>query len=103
MATIGIYERVSSLKQDTASQHADLDSYARQQEQQGNVVVWYSDKATGKTMNRPGFKRLEDDLRCGKVQRVVVWRLDRLGRTVVGLCRFLEGCQSAGIEFFSVR
>jgi DNA invertase Pin-like site-specific DNA recombinase len=103
MPTIAIYERVSTTKQDTAAQHADLELYANQQTQLGNSIQWYADKATGKTMKRPGFQKLEDDIRAGKVQRVVVWRLDRLGRTMGGLCTFLEDLEANGIGFFSLK
>jgi DNA invertase Pin-like site-specific DNA recombinase len=103
MATIGIYERVSTSKQDTAAQHGELAAYASQQEQLGNVVVWYADKATGKNMNRPGFRKLEADLTAGKVDRLVCWRLDRLGRTVGGLCSFLETLQARGTGFLSLK
>ena len=32
-------------------------------------------------MDRPGWKQLEDDIRAGKVAKLVCWKLDRLGRT----------------------
>ncbi len=48
-------------------------------------VKWYTDKFTGKTMNRPGWNKFEAAIRAGKVSAVVVWRIDRLGRTAKGL------------------
>jgi DNA invertase Pin-like site-specific DNA recombinase len=48
-------------------------------------VEWFKDKFTGKTMNRPGMDHLLESLREGKLDRIVVWRLDRLGRTTRGL------------------
>ena len=36
-------------------------------------------------MDRPAFKRLMEDVKTGKVKTIVVWRLDRLGRTAGGL------------------
>ena len=79
--SIAIYLRVSSRRQDTRSQEPDLkrwaDAYA------DAPVKWYTDKFTGKTMDRPGWKRLEADIIAGRLSKIVVWRLDRLGRTAV--------------------
>ena len=78
MRHVAIYLRVSSKQQDTASQNPDLERWANAQK---HSVKWYSDKFTGKTMDRPGWNRLTDDMRAGKVSAIVCWRLDRLGRT----------------------
>src|SRR5262249_19803247 len=77
-----IYLRVSSNGQNTASQEPDLRRWA---EKYDGPVRWYRDKASGKTMDRPGWKQLEADLRAGKLAKVVCWRLDRLGRTALEL------------------
>jgi DNA invertase Pin-like site-specific DNA recombinase len=79
---IAVYLRVSSKTQDTASQEADLKAWA---ERQNDPVVWYRDKFTGKTLDRPGFRKLEEQIAAGNVSTLVVWRLDRLGRTAKGL------------------
>jgi DNA invertase Pin-like site-specific DNA recombinase len=100
---ISIYERVSSVKQDTAAQHGELAAWVQQQEAKGEKVVWYADKQSGKTMRRPGFQRLETDIRAGKVKQVVVWRLDRLGRTMGGLTTFLEWLEKERIGFLSLK
>ena len=36
-------------------------------------------------MDRPGFRQLMKDIELGRVDTLVVWRLDRLGRTAKGL------------------
>ena len=51
---------------------------------------WYKDQFTGKSMDRKGWNRLMDNVRAGKVGTVVVWRLDRLGRTAKGLTALFE-------------
>jgi DNA invertase Pin-like site-specific DNA recombinase len=66
-------------------------------------VKWYSDKFTGKTLDRPGMTRLLADARAGKISKVVVWRLDRLGRTAKGLLTLLDELQVLGIGFVSLR
>lgn len=101
MRQTAIYARVSSRRQDTKSQEPDLrrwiDAYAE------GPVKWYRDKATGRTMDRPGWKRLEAAIDAGKVSTVVVWRLDRLGRTASGLTALFEKLAARKVNLVSVR
>jgi DNA invertase Pin-like site-specific DNA recombinase len=98
---VAIYLRVSSGKgQETRSQEPDLQTWAKAQPEE---VVWYRDRFTGTTMERPGLERLLADVRSGKVSKVCVWRLDRLGRTAKGLLTLLEELQVLGVGFVSLR
>ena len=97
---IAIYVRVSSIKQDTKSQKPDLERWEGGQDQ---AVKWYSDKMTGKTMDRPGWNKLEAAIRNGKVSQVVVWRLDRLGRTASGLTALFDELQKRKVNLVSVK
>jgi DNA invertase Pin-like site-specific DNA recombinase len=96
-----IYVRVSSNKQDTRSQTPDLERWAKAYADGG--VRWYRDSASGKTMDRPGWKKLEADIATGAVARVVVWRLDRLGRTASGLTTLFDDLRRRGVTLVSVR
>jgi DNA invertase Pin-like site-specific DNA recombinase len=95
-----IYVRVSTKDQTHASQLADLERWA---EAHGGAVEWYRDKFTGKTMERPGMDRLLTELRAGKVERIVVWRLDRLGRTTRGLCQLFDELTERKIDLVSLK
>jgi DNA invertase Pin-like site-specific DNA recombinase len=98
---IAIYVRVSSKKQDTRSQEADLKRWVEAFADE--PVKWYREKHTGKTMDRPAWNRLENDMVAGKVSKLVVWRIDRLGRTAAGLTKLFEDLQRLKIGFESVR
>ena len=54
-------------------------------------------------MERPGWKRLEADMIAGNVSKIVVWRLDRLGRTASGLTQLFEDIQRRSVGFESLR
>jgi DNA invertase Pin-like site-specific DNA recombinase len=97
---IGIYARVSTTGQDLAGQQAELTVWAKAQT---DPVSWYEDKATGKNMKRAGWERLWADATSGKISRIVVWRLDRLGRTAKGLVDLMEECQCRKIGLVSLR
>jgi DNA invertase Pin-like site-specific DNA recombinase len=97
----GIYVRVSKgTGQDIASQKPDLDRWAAAQSEESKV---YPDERTGKTMDRPGFSRLMDDCRAGKIKTVVVWRLDRLGRTAKGLTALFEDLRAMKVNLISLK
>lgn len=95
-----IYVRVSSKQQDHASQMPDLERWVTAH---GGAVVWFRDKFTGKSMDRPGMDKLLADLRAGKVERIVVWRLDRLGRTTRGLCQLFDELGERKVDLVSLK
>lgn len=96
---IAIYVRVSSNQQKHRSQEPDLKRWA---EDQGLPVVWYRDKVTGRTMNRPGWKQLEAAMRSGKVKQLVCWKLDRLGRTARELLVLFDELRARKIDLICV-
>ena len=96
-----IYVRVSSKKQEHRSQLPDLQGWAAAQAGEEGVV-WYTDKFTGKTMNRPGWDKLDKAMRQGKVAAIVVWRPDRLGRTAKGLTALFDDLRDAVVELFDL-
>jgi DNA invertase Pin-like site-specific DNA recombinase len=69
----------------------------------GAKVVFYKDKFTGKTMDRPGWQRLQRAIESGNVTKVVVWRLDRLGRTASGLTKLFDDLRSRKIGLVSIK
>ncbi len=60
-------------------QHTAIEKAAA--EQGDTIVVWYEEKCSAKTMDRPELDRLRADIRGGKVRRVYGFRLDRFIRT----------------------
>jgi DNA invertase Pin-like site-specific DNA recombinase len=97
-----VYVRVSSKSQDLRSQEADLKRWAAAQGD-GAPIRWYSDKSTGTRMERPGMDRLLTDMAAGCIGKIVIWRLDRLGRTAAGLTRLFEDLRRRGVGLFSLR
>jgi DNA invertase Pin-like site-specific DNA recombinase len=100
MKHVAIYVRVSSKRQDLASQLPDLERWAAAQ---GEPVQWYRDKFIGKSMERPGWLKLQAAIDRGEVSRVVVWRLDRLGRTAKGLTALFDDLRERKIGLVSLK
>jgi DNA invertase Pin-like site-specific DNA recombinase len=95
-----IYMRVSTKRQDTQSQEPDLKRWA---EAHGGEVRWYRDTFTGTSMDRPGLSRLLQAIASGLVSDVVVWRLDRLGRTAKGLTALFDDLIKCKVNLVSLK
>ncbi len=79
---IVIYARYSSHKQTEQSVEGQLkDCYAYAQKHSYTVVGEYVDRAiSGRTDNRPEFRRMIEDSKKKRFQGVLVWKLDRFSR-----------------------
>lgn len=95
-----IYIRVSSKQQDHRSQLPDLERWAAAH---GEPVIYFKDSFTGRTMTRPGMDKMLEALRAGKLDRIVVWRLDRLGRTTKGLCQLFDELHDRSVDLVSLK
>lgn len=86
------YARVSTDDQDAALQTDALTS--------AGCLRVFKDKASGSLAKRPQLDRMLDQLRPGDV--IVVWRLDRLGRSLKNLITLVEDLADREIGFRSL-
>ena len=49
---------------------------------------------------RPGETALRDAIQHGRIQKVLIWSIDRIGRSLEELVRFLEMCRDAGVSLW---
>src|SRR5262245_829587 len=96
---VAIYCRVSTKMQDTKSQIPSLKRWAEAQEQ---PVQWYHDRFSGKGMDRPAWNMLYDAVLAGEVCAIVVWKLDRLGRTTLKLLSLFAELKERGVALISL-
>ena len=106
-----IYTRKSSeegLEQSFNSLHAQreaCESYVLSQKHEGWHVLSakYDDGGfSGGNMARPGLKKLMDDIAAGKVDTVVVYKVDRLTRSLADFAKIVEAFDGKGVSFVSV-
>ena len=57
---------------------------------------------SGGNLERPALKRLVADIRAGKVQTVVVYKVDRLTRSLSDFAKLIELFEARGVTFVSV-
>jgi DNA invertase Pin-like site-specific DNA recombinase len=86
------YARVSTLEQDAALQRDALEAAGCQR--------IFTDQASGKLEHRPALDSMLEQLRPGDT--VVVWRLDRLGRSLRHLIDTVQALEARGIAFHSL-
>jgi DNA invertase Pin-like site-specific DNA recombinase len=99
-ARISIYTRVSTLDQSDQGQERELLEFA--QRRGWAVAEVYKDKISGIKNSRPELDRLLADAKKGRFTHVIVWRIDRLGRSVSHLLEVLETFKALDIKFVSL-
>lgn len=67
-----------------------------------HLVSAYSDQVSGKTLNRPGVRQALEDARAGTFDLLLVFKVDRLARSMSSLVNVLERLESYGVAFRSV-
>ena len=69
----------------------------------GVLPVLYDDGGfSGGTMDRPALQRLLTDIREGKVDVVVVYKIDRLTRSLFDFAKIVEAFDARGVSFVSI-
>ena len=106
-----IYTRKSSeegLEQDFNSLHAQreaCEAYVKSQQHEGwkCLPAHYDDGGiSGATMDRPALQQLLGDIRTKKIDIVVVYKVDRLTRSLADFAKMVEIFDEAGASFVSV-
>ncbi|WP_103256410.1 recombinase family protein [Tabrizicola aquatica] len=106
-----VYTRKSSeegLEQEFNSLHAQreaCEAFVASQRSEGWVLVrdQYDDGGiSGGTLERPGLKRLMADIEDGLVDVVVVYKIDRLSRSLADFAKLVEVFDRNGVTFVSV-
>lgn len=98
--TAAIYARVSTDDQNADMQLAEVRQYAARQ---GWDVVEYVDKGvSGMKRSRPGLDACMNAARLKQVDIVLVWKLDRFGRSLSNLIENILLLDQYGVRFVSV-
>ena len=96
-----IYGRVSTDKQTVQNQLEELREVSRRNGWE--VVEEYLDKGLSGSLGRngrPSFDRLLKDVNRKKFDGILVWSIDRLGRSLQDLVSFLNDVQSKNIDLY---
>ena len=90
-------QRIGYARVSTDDQNLDLQKDALQK---SGCEILYEEKASGKSAERPELEQCLKALRQGDT--LVVWRLDRLGRSLQDLVKIVASLKERGIGFESL-
>jgi len=106
-----IYTRKSSedgLEQEFNSLHAQREAcaaYVASQKHEGWVLLpdQYDDGGlSGGSLERPALRQLLSDIQSGKIDQIVVYKIDRLTRSLADFAKIVDILDAAGASFVSV-
>jgi DNA invertase Pin-like site-specific DNA recombinase len=104
---IALYARVSTKDkgQDYANQLLELKAFIERKANEGWLLsAEYVDKASGKSADRPAFRKMLDAASRKEFDMVLFWSLDRFSREgVLETLQHLKALTSHGVEWFSYR
>ena len=89
MKTEAIYARQSVEKKDSLS----IEGQIKQCEvmlKSNSPLVYKDEGFSGKNTDRPALKRLIQDIELGKIEKVIVYKLDRISRNITDFYRLYE-------------
>ncbi|WP_300379041.1 recombinase family protein [Henriciella sp.] len=87
------------------AQREACEAYIQSQRHEGWKILreHYDDGGiSGGTMDRPGLQRLLAEIEAGRIDMVVVYKIDRLTRSLADFARLVETLEAAGTSFVSV-
>jgi hypothetical protein len=87
------------------AQREAAEAYIQSQRHEGWTLVpsQYSDGGcTGANMDRLGFRQLLADIEAGKIDCAVVYKVDRLSRSLIDFARMMEPFEKRGVYFVSI-
>lgn len=100
--SIGVYLRVSSHSQKSDSQREEIQHWLNSHGHNLDAVQWFEDIETGSTLDRRGLIALNEAVFSGKVKTIVVWKLDRIARSMKdGINTLSLWCES-GVRVVSI-
>jgi putative DNA-invertase from lambdoid prophage Rac len=98
----GIYVRVSTVdKQNPEMQLSELQEYCRARNIE--IADIYTDYTSGAKDRRPELDKMMDAAKKRQIDMVIVWKLDRFGRSLKHLLTTLDELEGLGITFVSYR
>ncbi len=97
---IALYHRVSTIDQDPELADRELHEYA--QRLGGEIVIDAKEQASGIWNGRPELQAVVEAARRRRVDIVVVWKLDRFGRSALDLLANIRVLEESRVRFVCI-
>lgn len=96
-----IYVRQSVVKEDSISLDTQVE-YCKKELKQGEQCKIYKDQKSGKDTNREAFQDMITDIEEGIIDTVIVYKIDRISRSVYDFGNIMRKFEKHKVEFISV-
>lgn len=97
---IAIYARKSVFREDSISIESQIEMC--EYEARGEDYLVYQDNGySGKNTDRPDFQRMVSDIEEGLISKVIVYKLDRVSRSVLDFSGLMDLFQKYNVDFVS--
>lgn len=100
MSKIAIYARKSVFREDSISIESQIEMC--KYEAHGEECVVYQDNGfSGKNTDRPDFQKMMNDIILSKISKVIVYKLDRISRSILDFSEMMTVFQKYNVDFVS--
>lgn len=97
-----IYVRQSKDKKDSLSIEGQIELCKHECSHPDTSLIYVDRGFSGKNTKRPGFQSMLSDVKEGKISKVIVYRLDRLSRSILDFGQLWNELELHQVEFVSV-
>ena len=101
VTSVASYLRVSTLHQDEGNQAPEVEALIKARFPGAQLTAYREKKSAAK--KRPVFEGLMRDAKAGRFQALVVWSIDRFGRSAHGDVADVLALDAAGVQVVSCR
>ena len=101
---VAIYARQSIEKDNSMSCETQIDRCIRKltfEESEGKILKFVDEGCTGANTDREGFQKMMRKIEQGVITKVIIYRLDRISRSLVDFCKILETLEKHNVKFVS--
>lgn len=96
-----IYVRQSKDKKDSLSIKGQIDLCRHECSHPESALIYKDKGFSGKNTQRPGFQSMIKDVKEGKISKIIVYRLDRLSRSIIDFGQLWNELEKNQVEFVS--
>lgn len=99
--TTAIYARQSINKKDSISIETQIELCKKEIKDDSPIKIYQDKGFSGKNTSRPSFQQMMSDVSRGQINNIVVYRLDRISRSVVDFANIVDILNKHNVGFIS--
>ena len=103
---IALYARKSVERENSISCETQIEycrAMIRPDEREEEVISFIDNGFSGGNTDREGFRRMMHGIECGEISKVIIYRIDRISRSLSDFVGILDTLQTHGVQLISSR